>query len=454
MRKFGLVLIILAAVALAALGAFRVGPAPVVTIEPGAKAIGRATPVTVTVAEPKRGLGDIKVELLQGELVAVVAESRHQPSLAWKIWEKGDTPDETFDLRVGKDSIKELKQGKAVIRVTTERVGAWLRSPGATIVDFEMPVLLTPPTVQVLSNFTYVSQGGVEAVVYRVGETAVENGVRAGRWLFPGYPLPGGGSQDRFALFAVPYDMDDGTSVRVVARDDAGNEAQVRFVDKFFPKPLRRDTIRLDDGFMQKVTTEILSQTPDLEDKGTLLDNYLQINRDLRKTNSAFLEGLAGRSEPKFLWDEPFLPMVNTAIKANFADRRSYLYNGRTVDQQDHLGLDMASVQADVVPSANDGVVVLAGYLGIYGNCVVVDHGYGLQTLYGHLSSISVNEGARVTRGQELGRSGATGLAGGDHLHFTVMLHGLPVNPIEWFDRKWIHDRLKLKLGRALPFEN
>jgi murein DD-endopeptidase MepM/ murein hydrolase activator NlpD len=146
--------------------------------------------------------------------------------------------------------------------------------------------------------------------------------------------------------------------------------------------------------------------------------------------------------------------MVNTAIKASFAERRSYVYQGHEIDQQDHLGLDMASVRAAPVPNTNDGVVVYAGYLGIYGNCVVVDHGYGLQSLYGHLSSIDLKVGDKVTRGQTLGRSGASGLAGGDHLHFALMLQGLPVNPIEWFDRKWIHDRLKLKLGAALPFES
>jgi murein DD-endopeptidase MepM/ murein hydrolase activator NlpD len=105
------------------------------------------------------------------------------------------------------------------------------------------------------------------------------------------------------------------------------------------------------------------------------------------------------------------------------------------------------------VPASNDGTVIHASYLGIYGNCVVIDHGYGLQTLYGHLSSMDVKEGQKVKRGETIGRSGATGLAGGDHVHFAVLLQGLPVTPIEWFDSKWINDRLKLKLGAALPFE-
>src|SRR5262249_50356256 len=209
----------------------------------------------------------------------------------------------------------------------------------------------------------------------------------------------------------------------------------------------------LNDAFMQKVTTEIMSQTPGLADKANLLDNYLQINRDLRKENDAFLQQLAQRSQPAFLWRQPFAPMINTAIKSNFAEHRTYEYQGKTVDEQNHLGLDMASVRSDPVPVANDGVVVFAAYLGIYGNCVVVDHGYGLQTLYGHLSSIEVKPGQAVKRGEIIGRSGSTGLAGGDHVPFAVMLDGLPVTPIEWFDSKWINDRLKLKLGAALPFE-
>jgi murein DD-endopeptidase MepM/ murein hydrolase activator NlpD len=122
------------------------------------------------------------------------------------------------------------------------------------------------------------------------------------------------------------------------------------------------------------------------------------------------------------------------------------------VDQQDHLGIDQATVRRDRVEAGNDGVVLLARYFGIYGNAVVIDHGYGLMSLYGHLSSLDVAEGQAVERGQAIGRTGDTGLAGGDHLHFTMLLGGLPVDPREWWDAHWIHDRLQLKLGAALPF--
>ena len=450
MRKVALLLFVVVLVVVAFV-VLRAGPEPRIAIEPAAQVIGRKTPVVVRVSEPERGLSAVKVELVQGDLVRTLAEKRHVPAPSWAIWRKGIDADE-IRVEAGKDVVTELKPGSAVIRVTAERAAALFWTPAAATAQVELPVRLIPPVVQVLSTFTYVNQGGAEAVVYRVGEGSVRDGVRAGDWFFPGYPLPGGGPSDRFALFAVPYNLGDASAVRLVVADAAGNEAQVRFIDQFFPKKTGTDTIRLGEGFMQKVTAEIMSATPELQDKGDLLENYLQINRDLRRRNDAFLVELARKSEPAFLWRTSFSPMVNTAIKARFAEQRAYVYQDRKVDQQDHLGLDMASLRADPVPASNDGLVAFAGYLGIYGNCVVLDHGYGLQSLYGHLSSIEVKAGDKVTRGQTVGRSGASGLAGGDHLHFAVLLHGLPVSPIEWFDKKWLNDRLKLKLGAALPY--
>jgi murein DD-endopeptidase MepM/ murein hydrolase activator NlpD len=86
------------------------------------------------------------------------------------------------------------------------------------------------------------------------------------------------------------------------------------------------------------------------------------------------------------------------------------------------------------------------GFFGIYGNVVVIDHGCGLQSFYAHLSSFDVKEGEEVKHGQVIAHSGQTGLAGGDHLHFTMLLDGIPVNPVEWWDPHWIHDRIEAKL--------
>jgi murein DD-endopeptidase MepM/ murein hydrolase activator NlpD len=349
---------------------------------------------------------------------------------------------------VGRDAVPGLVEGDALVRVVAERAGTWLRHPGPAVKEIRLPVRLTSPALALLSSQHYVAQGGSGVVVYRAGATAVRHGVRAGSSFFPGAPLPGGGKEDRLALFGVPWDLEDPSGLRLVAEDDAGNAAELAFVDRFFPKPPARDTIALDDAFLGKVVPEIRAQTPRLEDRGSLLDDYLQINRDLRKRNAEELLALGPRSAGAFLWTEPFLPLRNAKVMSAFADQRTYLYGGR-VDAQTHLGFDLAVVAHTPVPAANRGVVLIARYFGIYGNSVVVDHGLGLGTLYAHLSSIEVKEGQTVERGTVLGRTGATGLAGGDHLHFTTLVRGMPVNPVEWWDGAWIRDRVAAKIGPA-----
>jgi len=446
-----LVVVLVVGLVVALRGAFRAGPAPDIAIETAAKAIGARTPVSVTAKEPTRGLTSVKVEFVQGDRTETLVTKNYTPASAWSFSETRTSSD-TLRFELGRDVQKNLKQVPATIRVTATRAGSWLRHPDSVVKELVLPVRLTPPSLAVMSTFHYVTQGGCEAVVYRVGETAVKDGVMAGAWFFPGFALPGGGPQDRFALFAVPYDVSDVSKVKLIAEDDVGNAASASMIDKFFPRPLRRDTIPLDDKFLAKVVPPILAQTPELTDKGDLLASYLEINRELRKTDNAQLVALATGSQPRFLWTRPFQAMGSTKVMASFADRRSYVYRGSAVDQQDHLGLDMAGVSHAPIPAANDGVVVLAKYFGIYGNAVVVDHGYGLMSLYGHLSAIDVKEGQTVTRGQMLGRTGDTGLAGGDHLHFAILLQGLPVSPVEWWDAHWLNDRIARKLGRAFPF--
>jgi len=446
-----LILIALVGLVFVFLAAFRAGPAPQISVEAELPGIGKSTPIRVVVTEPKRGLAAVRVEFVQGERVHQLAARSYTPIEPWTFWGERTDRDE-FALIVGSETLEHIEEGPAIIRVVADRASAWLRYPGPAIEELEIPVRLRPPGLQVLSTHTYVKQGGCEAVVYTVGESAIEDGVQAGEWWFPGFPMSADEPRKRFALFAAPYDLDDGEQIRIVARDAVGNEARSRFIDRFTRRPPKTDTIRVSDEFMERVVSEMMSRES-LRDRGSLLENYLAINGELRAHNNNTLKTLAGRSVQRFLWDRDFLQMRNAQVMSDFADRRTYVYNGQEVDQQDHLGFDLASTRAAKIQAANSGVVVVARYHGIYGNAVVIDHGYGLMSLYGHLSSIDVNEGQNVERGDEIGRSGATGLAGGDHLHFTMMLQGLPVDSREWWDGHWIHDRLFLKLGDVMPFE-
>lgn len=444
-----LMILALLVVAVVAVATFYTGAEPSVKIEPGMPGIGRRTPIKIHIEDPQR-VEKVRVELVQGADVKPVQEKEFQAKPAWAF---GSVPPVDMRVDVGRETVKGLRSGDATVRVSVERAGTWLRRPAPIVSEVKLPVRLAPPTLAILSNFHFVRQGGSELVVYRVGEGSVRDGIQAGDWWFPGFPMPGADKQQRFALFAFPYDLSDPGKVRLIAVDEVGNRAEASFIDKFTPRPITTDTIRVNDAFMNKVVPEILSQSEEMEDKGNLLANYLAINRDLRKKNAETLKELGAKSERKFLWTQPFLPMMNAAITAAFADRRTYVYNGKDIDQQDHLGFDMASVERDAIRASNRGKVVLARFFGIYGNAVVIDHGYGLQSLYGHLSSIAVQEGQMVERGQELGRSGQTGLAGGDHLHFTMLIQGLAVNPVEWWDPHWIQDRVARKLGPALPFK-
>ena len=257
----------------------------------------------------------------------------------------------------------------------------------------------------------------------------------------------------RVGFFALRHDQDVNARITAYARDVAGNEATTPVEHQPFVKKFVQSKIPIDQRFLDRVVPAIASNTPDLKvDTGSpegLLKGFLEINGNLRKKNGDFIASLSAKSEPRMLWTEAFAQMSNSQVESRFADRRTYYFDNKEIDKQVHLGFDLATVQQAPVHASNAGMVVFADFLGIYGNCVILDHGLGVQSLYAHLSSIGVKVGDSVTKGQELGRTGATGLAGGDHLHFTVLLQGTPVNPVEWWDQHWLQDRVLRKITEA-----
>ena len=95
-----------------------------------------------------------------------------------------------------------------------------------------------------------------------------------------------------------------------------------------------------------------------------------------------------------------------------------------------HTGVDFGAGYGASIRSAAGGVVIMSGYSRGYGNCIIVDHGGGVTTLYGHCSARLVHEGQTVLQGEVIGRVGATGMATGPHLHFEVRHNGSPVAPL------------------------
>ena len=357
---------------------------------------------------------------------------------------------------VGRTNVKELRGGPARIVVSAERPLLFGLRRATSEATRDIVVSLQPPRVAVVSMHHFVNHGGSELVIYRVTPPEVESGVRVGDLAYPGYPASGAGIAGadpslKIAFFALRWDQDLNTPIAVYAKDTAGNEARANFAFQVFPKPYRKSRIEVPDAFLQRVVPPILEQTPDLQvdDPSDIVKSFLKVNGELRRRNAEALVALAGKTAPEMLWRGPFTQLTNSQVESSFADQRTYIHNGTEIDKQTHLGYDLAVTANVAIEASNRGRVVLAEYFGIYGNTVVLDHGMGLMSLYAHLSSIDVKPGDMVETGQVVGRSGMTGLAGGDHLHFTMLLQGQAVTPVDWWSKQWIEDRVTRKLREA-----
>ena len=355
---------------------------------------------------------------------------------------------------IGKRAIPELQNGAARISIQAARPVVYGIRQAETSVTRDVQVRLEPPRVEVLSTFHYINVGGSEFVVYRATPPDVDSGVRVGDIEYRGYPATGVGINTdpatRVAFFALLWNQDRNAPMTVFARDVAGNTATVPLDHMVFPKVYQKSRIDIDDKFIGRVVPAIAAASPDEKiDTSDLLAGFLQINRDLRKKNNQYLIDLAMKSSPILMFRDAFQQLGNSQVEAKFADTRTYIYKGKEVDQQVHLGFDLAVTANVPIVASQKGVIVHASDLGIYGNCIVIDHGMGVQSLYGHLSSIGVKVGDTVEKGQQLGRSGMTGLAGGDHLHFTMLVGGQQVTPVDWWSKQWMQDRVLRKIMAA-----
>jgi len=403
--------------------------------------------VSARFSEPDGGLGLVRLELIQGDREEPLGERVVARAGAFSPLRGTVTPELTIEATVGTSTHAWLAEGDAVIRATADRMAGFLRSPAATVVERRLPVRRGSPLLEVTSGVRSVRQGGTGATALRVGDHVVRSGVRAGRWESRSFPRPGAPTTDRVVLFAVPWDLTEHAAIVAFAEDDAGNTTERRFVDELVRAPGRSAAVELSDAFLARVVAQLAAQEPSLDLRGELIDRFVRINSELRRSNLAQVEALAAGSGERFLAAGAFRQMPATALQAGFAERREYRHRGKVVDRQVHLGLDLASTARAQVPAAQTGTVAFAGPLGIYGNAVVLDHGLGVMSLYGHLSEVEVAVGSPVRAGDTLGLSGATGLAGGDHLHFETLVGGHSVNPIEWLDARWFATAIAGPLG-------
>ena len=449
MRVLGVLVVILILGCAAAYVVAGRGAPPGLTIAKPERVIGQTGAVEVTATAPNANFTALTITLEQnGKAIPLYSNAAGQQAEVTRV----DRNQLRIMRPIGKQTIPELQSGPARIVVTATRPSFLNLRQITSSATKDFQVRLERPRIAVVSTHHYVNHGGAEMVVYRVTPTDVQSGVRVGNVEYPGFPLSS--SDLRAAFFALLWDQDLNAPIAAFARDEAGNESKATFVDNVFEKPQRKSRIELDDKFLNRVVPDIAEHAPELQigppsEGSDMLPAFLKENGELRRRNAEQIAALVKKTSPTRLWEGPFVQLGNSKVEASFADHRTYFYKGKEVDQQVHLGFDLAVTEHVPVVAANGGVVVYADWLGIYGNCVIIDHGMGVQSLYGHLMSFDVRAGDKVTRGQQIGRSDSTGLAGGDHLHFTMLVGGRMVNPVEWWDPHWIADRVDRKLREA-----
>jgi len=407
---------------------------PQIKITPDVNAIGLA-PLEVEVTEQGTGLKSFNVILNAGGTdYPLVSEQYDQPTMQKKF---------TVALSA---KLSGLKEGPATLRVSAKDRSLWGFFRGnETVLQKNVTIDITPPTLELIADDRYVNFGGVGLIVYKPSADTITSGIKIGNYFFPGYKAQIKEQPDSYlAFFAHPYNIGPDERATLVATDKAGNTREMKLVYELKNVKYKKSTIAISDDYIQNKVTPLLNDVAARQ--GSPKEIFIKVNKGLRKENEDKLKAITEKSTPKMLWSGAFIQLSNSKVEANFADARTYIYKDETIDTAYHLGYDLSVTKHYPAEAANSGAVAFTGDLGIYGNTVVIDHGLGLFTLYSHLSSIDVKVGEQIKQQQIIGKTGETGLAAGDHLHYGVYLHGLAILPVEWWDEKWIRDNVEPKL--------
>jgi len=399
------------------------------------RTLGSQSALNLIFSDAKSGLSKTAISLIQDGKTYPLSAINYPPGKY-----------KSYKVSVFLDPAKlKLHEGPATLRISATDNAIFSNS---MTIDRSIMIDFGPPQISSLNFQNHINPGGTCVVVYRVSEPVIMTGITVDQLFFKAYPISLAGKPGFIAYFAMPMEAGAGSkpvSIRIIARDLGGNESSAAVPYLLMNKTFRSDKMMLSEAFLRQKMPEFQAANPQLRGK-TLLETFISVNTQMREDNFKKIQSVCQKTEPRQLWNDTFLRMKNASPMAQYGDRRTYIYDGKPVGESVHMGVDLASTTQAAIEAANSGTVVFAGPLGIYGNAVIIDHGFGLFTLYSHLSSISVKSSQAVSKGSVIGTSGLSGLAGGDHLHFGMLVGGQFVNPQEWWDPHWIKDNVTRKM--------
>lgn len=411
---------------------------PDITPAQPVEVVGIQKTMEVRFSDGKSGLRKVSASILQ--------DNRRIPLFCYEF-RSGELKVKDVKFEINPGALK-LHDGEAVLEIAATDHSLLKNTRTLTM---KTRIDMVPPQISMLSTAHNINPGGTCLAVYSLSKQPRCTGVVVGTDFFAGYPVVIGGKPAYVTYYPVPLGVRPTTIMRITAEDRGGNKASVPipfFIRK--TKPFRSDSVNLGDNFLEAKMPEFQQHEPKLRGK-TLLDTFIYVNERMRQENLETIQAICKKSEPKQLWEGTFLRMKNSATMALFGDKRTFIYRKNPIGQGIHLGIDLASTRSAPVEAANNGIVVYTGYLGIYGNMVLIDHGLGIFSQYSHLNSIKTEVGRKVAKGTVIGTTGLSGLAGGDHLHFGMLIGSRFVNPIEWWDPHWYRDNVERKLDITIP---
>ncbi|MBF0118215.1 MAG: M23 family metallopeptidase [Desulfobacterales bacterium] len=417
------------------------GEKPNVNIQKLPKSLGISNNIELSLSDLKTGMRKIRISLSKDGRDITLLEKYFPEG----IFGRNTVHEELLNFKVEPRRLG-LTDGKGTLKISAIDL-SW-RNWGAgneTIIENNILIDTAPLMISILTKAHNLSQGGTGLVIYKLSKECQNSGIYVGENFFPAY---NGYFDDKtifISFFALSYDIKRDVEIFIKASDLAGNVTKMHIPHHIKYKIFRKEIINISDSFLATKALEF-NITPPKDSQTSLVDIFLKINRESRKIDSEKILSLGKKTDKILYWENSFLRMPNTAPMARFADHRSYKHNNNIIDSQTHLGVDLASLMKSRIPAANKGKVVLVGFMGIYGNTVAIDHGFGLFSMYSHLSSFNVKEGQIVSKGDIVGNTGTTGLAGGDHLHYAMFVYNTFVDPIEWWDLSWIKNNITSKI--------
>jgi murein DD-endopeptidase MepM/ murein hydrolase activator NlpD len=425
------------------------GKAPIIETALPSGFLKKEQELSFTLHDPKTGLQQVMVTLSQQGRETVLIDKQYKSSGLLNLFSGSKTLTDSFQVPF--DALKYgITDGELTLSITASdnSLRGWGKG-NISHIEKKLVYDAKSPEIHVLSEQHNIERGGSALIIYKAFEENIKTGVQVGDNFFPGHPGFFENQSIYACFFALSYLQGPGTRISLVAEDIAGNMTRKSFYHHIRDKQYKTDTLTISDAFLEQKMPEFDLGEREVGFQGQenpLVQKFLYINGDLRKENEVQVLGLASVSEPIKYWDGIFLRLAGSERKAGFADHRIYQYKGREIDRAVHLGIDLASIARSPVYAANKGKVLSTQPIGIYGNTVIVDHGFGLCSLYSHLSEITVREGDRVEKETQIGLTGLSGMAAGDHLHFSMMVGHVFVNPIEWWDDSWIKNNIISKI--------